>query len=842
MEKELKDIKFKYPFRDYQKETLTMLNKYIYDEKIHVVAPPGAGKTILALELLLKIGNKTLILVPTIAIKEQWIERLQKDFINGDKKDLISSEIENPKIITIDTYQALYSLKRKGINVNEIIVQNNIKTIILDEAHHLRRVWQKTLKQITEKLSNCTMISLTATPPYDCENDFRTYMELCGIIDAKITIPQLVKSNCLCPHQDFIYFNLPNSKQEIELSEYTDKVNDFVHRLLNNKIFIDIIEKHDYIVNPELNTENILNEFEFFVSMMSFLKETNSNITQYELFVELNIPKLDFSKLNILLENIIFNKDNYEQNINYKQEIKNIKVELTNLGCIDKLNNVNLKYNKKISDLLSRNSGKLNSITEIINIEKSSLKEKLKLVVVTDFIKEEYLNIENEDDIKELGVIPIFRKVIKNNPDINVVVLTGTTIIIPTKLKENLIELAKKEFGILDEEIKITELSINSAYSKVELENKHDSFKVNLITKFFQQYNISVLIGTVALIGEGWDAPFVNALIMATYVSSYVTSNQLRGRAIRIDKEDESKFSNIWHLICLEKEKENYILGYDYDTLSKRFKTFEGIDSSKLKIESGIDRLNIYNRKYEKEEINLLNEYMIQESRNRERNAQIWKVGIENYQPLTTEKIEIPTMQKNSSHMEILKLTDYLNSHTKSIMIFFIVASILLIALPIDVNLKNSMHIIFAISIIAFVLKDYFQYRISTSYKGFIKMICKAVYKSLKKKKLIDKKAKCYFNFNQNNIEYGLKKASTYEQMVFLKNVKDSINFETDTRYIIKFYEIACAVPKQFDKNKADANIFMKYIKAPNKELIYTKTEKGKRILLEHKLKVLEND
>lgn len=48
-------------------------------------------------------------------------------------------------------------------------------------------------------------------------------------------------------------------------------------------------------------------------------------------------------------------------------------------------------------------------------------------------------------------------------------------------------------------------------------------------------------------------------------------------------------------------------------------------------------------------------------------------------------------------------------------------------------------------------------------------------------------------------------------------NVKESINFESDARYIIKFYEIACTVPKQFDKNKTDANIFLKYIQASKK-------------------------
>ena len=83
MEKEFEDIKFKYIFRDYQKEALDMLDKYKNDKKIHIVASPGAGKTILALELLLRIGNKALVLAPTIAIKEQWVERLRKDFING---------------------------------------------------------------------------------------------------------------------------------------------------------------------------------------------------------------------------------------------------------------------------------------------------------------------------------------------------------------------------------------------------------------------------------------------------------------------------------------------------------------------------------------------------------------------------------------------------------------------------------------------------------------------------------------------------------------------------------------------------------------------------------------
>ena len=113
--------KFKYKYRDYQQETLEMLNNYINDKKIHIVAAPGAGKTILALELLLRIGKKALILVPTIAIKEQWIERLKKDFINGDNEELISIDLEKPKIITVITYQALNAMKKQKKNIENII-------------------------------------------------------------------------------------------------------------------------------------------------------------------------------------------------------------------------------------------------------------------------------------------------------------------------------------------------------------------------------------------------------------------------------------------------------------------------------------------------------------------------------------------------------------------------------------------------------------------------------------------------------------------------------------------------------------------------------------------------
>ena len=44
-----------------------------------------------------------------------------------------------------------------------------------------------------------TIIALTATPPYDV-SPFES--QLCGPVDAEVSVPELVLESDLCPHQD----------------------------------------------------------------------------------------------------------------------------------------------------------------------------------------------------------------------------------------------------------------------------------------------------------------------------------------------------------------------------------------------------------------------------------------------------------------------------------------------------------------------------------------------------------------------------------------------------------------------------------------------------------------
>lgn len=788
MEKDLANIKFKYAFREYQLETLDMLEKYIYDKKLHIVAAPGAGKTILALELLRRIGKKTLILVPNIAIKEQWIERLKKDFINGDKKGLISDDLEDISIITVITYQYLYSLNRKKINLEKIIKENKIETIVLDEAHHLRNAWQKILKDLTDKLVDVSIISLTATPPYDNGNDFSNYMDLCGEIDANITVPQLVKSNCLCPHQDYIYFNVPTENQEKDIKDFYDKRDYLIEKIKNNNDFIKCIALNDYILNAEDNIKNILEEFDLYISMLSFLKEVKCCIPANNIIKNIKIPNFNNEYMQIILQKYIFGKNILEKEI-FKDLFEDLKHELRLLECIDEDNKINLKYNKKISDILIKNVGKLESISEIIEIEKKALQEKLKLVVVTDYIKEEFYSIEDINEINEIGVMPIFRKIIAQNVNTKVIVLTGTKVIIPTEYEDKLYEIAENEYGISREDIDVSELGIDFNYADVSFANKYSRYIVNLITKLFERTDVSVLIGTIALIGEGWDAPFVNSLIMATIVSSYVTANQVRGRTIRKNKLDPNKVSNIWHLVCAEKYKDGYILGHDYEMLSKRFLAFEGLNFDESRIDIGIDRLNLDNIKYSKAEIININNKMESQAIDRNNVKIMWENALKFYVPMCTNKIPQEKIYKNT--------TDKIDRKS-----------------------------------INFFRKLY--------YKNFIDKVCYATYKSLIQTKRLEMKSQYFVTIDNGNIVYGLKGASVYEQMIFLKSIKQAISLNKDSRYIVKTFHDVCSVPEFFNKNKNDATMFIKNFKSFRKKLIYTKTDYGREILLKNKLKELK--
>ena len=125
-----------------------------------IVAPPGSGKTVIALKIIVDRQQPTLIIVHRKQLAEQWLERIET-FL-GIPKHLIGKIGKGKKKlgeqITVATIQSLTKELQKP-EQNELV--NSFGTIILDECHHIPA---ETFRATLSKFNSYYLYGLTATP------------------------------------------------------------------------------------------------------------------------------------------------------------------------------------------------------------------------------------------------------------------------------------------------------------------------------------------------------------------------------------------------------------------------------------------------------------------------------------------------------------------------------------------------------------------------------------------------------------------------------------------------------------------------------------------------------
>jgi superfamily II DNA or RNA helicase len=189
----------------------------------------------------------------------------------SNKNEDENSEDENissGKIITSCAKEVIKNLKKQKISL-----------LCFDEAHHLRNEWWKALDLLVEELNPKQTLSLTATPPYDVSyKEWKRYEQLCGPIDELISIPELVKSGDLCPHQDFVYFSNLRQSESQKIEAFETKLHSFMDYLMNEAELGTDLSEIDVFLNPTDCIEQIYDNPDFFISIasdFSLVKQNN---------------------------------------------------------------------------------------------------------------------------------------------------------------------------------------------------------------------------------------------------------------------------------------------------------------------------------------------------------------------------------------------------------------------------------------------------------------------------------------------------------------------------------------------------------------------------------------
>lgn len=886
------NIRFKYNWRKYQQRVLDDLSEHIADKHLHVIAPPGSGKTVLGLEVALRLNQPTLILAPTIAIRNQWIQRFTELFLQTiSVPDWISRDIKNPKFLTISTYQGLHAacnnlkfaedesseeeepseetnnIRPRNQNNDSVISslkQQDIRTIIVDEAHHLKNEWWHTLSVIKKSLDP-TIVGLTATPPYDVTaSEWQRYIELNGPVDTEISVPELVSENDLCPHQDYIHFTFPTGEEFESIIRFRNNIDMLFEQLRHDDTLIEAILSHPAWKHPLEHLEWIYNNISYYSACLIYLHNNSIEIPETHLDIigdiKTEIPQLDFEWMETLLNFYL-----YKETIHFlafEEHQKSLEKRLRKFGALER-KQISFFRNKRVSGFLSSSIGKLNSIKTIVDFEFSQLKSNLRMVILSDYIRKEFLQDSATNDIplSKIGVIPIFEKIRRENPEnIKIGVLTGSIIIIPASALDAFKAKAAK-YNI--HHISSTPLSYDNRFILIHQTEqiKHDV--VHIVTQIFQQGAIEVLIGTKSLLGEGWDAPAINSLILASFVGSFVLSNQMRGRAIRTQKDNPEKTGNIWHIVCIDPTAPEG--GDDLRLMKRRFRSFVGVSfRDEPTIENGIGRLNLPDDIRAETAIEEKNKEMFAFAADRENLKQRWNDALATGVNLV-EEIKIPfPKERNYRKIKSLYFDKTLANLSISLMIAFmgffsdLIVNLIRSAVHIR-SLKELYAFLFsfiALGLFYFGRKTYKFVRLYIQYRDIakdIRSIGKALIHALHKSGVIHTDLSTLEVESSVDIYGGiychLNGGTAFDKSVFINSLQEIISPIHNPRYVIirksrmlfiqqRDYH---AVPELLGRNKALSEFFHSQWETfvGKSELIFTRNIEGRKMLLKARIHAL---
>lgn len=150
------DVRFQGQLRPSQAEVAAIAREKLEAGKrrLHIVAPPGAGKTVLGLYLWAEcVKTPALVLSPNSAIQAQWAARADLFAIDGqplEGPEFVSTSASSPAMLTSLTYQSVTLPSRGGDDVNLMATARWVDRLIeLDHADspEAANQWIDDLKQ-----------------------------------------------------------------------------------------------------------------------------------------------------------------------------------------------------------------------------------------------------------------------------------------------------------------------------------------------------------------------------------------------------------------------------------------------------------------------------------------------------------------------------------------------------------------------------------------------------------------------------------------------------------------------------------------------------------------------
>ena len=592
--RDLESRRFTGVWRAYQKQALTAFDADVAagDNRAYLVLPPGSGKTVIGLEAARRLGRRTLVLVPNTAVQSQWAAAWNTRFPSTDPSaPACGTDRALASTLNVLTYQSLAVideatdstarravlrgrdrqallglLHRNGRALIERAAGLGPWTLVLDECHHLLATWGALVSALAADLGPQTaLIGLTATPPTALSQwEHTLHDELFGSADFVVVTPALVREGDLAPYQELVYLTEPTPEEETWVATERARFGDLMLALVDQQMGSMSLAGwlHTRIVDRSTRDGAQLAwstferaEPDLALSGLRFAHYGMIGLPAGARLREQHRVAPDAQDwINVLTD---FAAGHLQQSEDPRdaQALAAIKRALPGLGY--RLTSRGVRVTTSPVDrVCALSEAKIAATVHILDTEDQALGPRMRALVLCDFesmagaLRPSLSGtpLSAQSGSAQLVTAMLAASDGRRSAPLHALLVTGQTFACPAAVHDDLVAFCAER----DVDVSAEPFDAQPALRVLRGDARFTPrMWVSLATAYFVAGRTRVLVGTRALLGEGWDCPAVNVTVDLTSATTQAAITQMRGRSLRLDPGDAGKVADNWSVCCV---------------------------------------------------------------------------------------------------------------------------------------------------------------------------------------------------------------------------------------------------------------------------------------------------
>ena len=450
------------------------------------------------------------------------------------------------------------------------LVAHGVRTIVLDECHHLLDYWAIVLRHLIGRIAEPRVIGLTATlPSPEDDEEYENYTALLGEVDFEVPTPAVVKEGDLAPYRSLVCFVEPSRRETAYLRDIQRSFESAVQEISASDGFVGwvrtlVLERPSSPRDPTpVPWERFLDEHALLaVAGIRFLRRSGVALPPDLLVPQEAEGEMQLEDWIALLERYALDVLKVSADAEDHRRLAALRRALLPFGLT--LSERGLRQGRSPGDLvLALSESKDVAAAEILTVEERHLGERLRAVVVTDYerLSAGVARLTGVLERDAGSAARVFRHLVaaEHTGRLEPILVTGKGVLVDADHGPALLERFNAYLADAKLDARVTYSPTDTpGVAEVQGDGRDwtSGTYVRMVTAAFEAGVTRCLVGTRGIFGEGWDTLRLNTLIDLTSVTTSTSVQQLRGRTIRKDAEWPHKVAHDWDVVCVARDFE----------------------------------------------------------------------------------------------------------------------------------------------------------------------------------------------------------------------------------------------------------------------------------------------